>query len=368
MRSYKYSCIDTSPFSHYIMHPFWSFVVEFYPRWLAPNLITFIGFLLTVLYFLILSFYDPDFTKCENVPRVVWLLTSFLVFASHTLDGTDGMQARRTESSSPLGELFDHGCDSWVMLFLPVSMMSFVGKYLSPYLLFVGQWTLIFSFLASHWEKCLTGVLYLPWSFDISQVAVSLSYLVTFIFTPAIWGARIGFINIRVCDVLAVCVLLSFWLLTLPVCFYNIAIACWSGKAPVPTFLQVIRPIFGMVVLMAVSFLWVTYSPSGILSRYPRLFLICFSTVASNVTCQVIVAQLSKTAVPLYNDLNLLHGLLVAGLCFGLPISTAASIEFAALVALTVVVVVCHIHYAVSVVQGMCDLLSINVFSINSQK
>lgn len=28
------------------------------------------------------------------------------------MDAIDGKQARRTNSSSPLGELFDHGCDS----------------------------------------------------------------------------------------------------------------------------------------------------------------------------------------------------------------------------------------------------------------
>lgn len=29
-----------------------------------------------------------------------------------TFDNVDGKQARRTGSSSPLGELFDHGCDA----------------------------------------------------------------------------------------------------------------------------------------------------------------------------------------------------------------------------------------------------------------
>jgi phosphatidylglycerophosphate synthase len=29
-----------------------------------------------------------------------------------TFDAVDGKQARRTNSSSPLGELFDHGCDA----------------------------------------------------------------------------------------------------------------------------------------------------------------------------------------------------------------------------------------------------------------
>lgn len=34
------------------------------------------------------------------------------MFIYQSLDAIDGKQARRTNSQSPLGELFDHGCDS----------------------------------------------------------------------------------------------------------------------------------------------------------------------------------------------------------------------------------------------------------------
>ena len=33
------------------------------------------------------------------------------------LDNMDGKQARRTQTSSPLGMLFDHGCDSFSLTF-----------------------------------------------------------------------------------------------------------------------------------------------------------------------------------------------------------------------------------------------------------
>lgn len=38
--------------------------------------------------------------------------TALGLFLYQSLDAIDGKQARRTKSSSPLGELFDHGCDS----------------------------------------------------------------------------------------------------------------------------------------------------------------------------------------------------------------------------------------------------------------
>ena len=39
-------------------------------------------------------------------------MCGFGLFVYQSLDAIDGKQARRTGSSSPLGELFDHGCDS----------------------------------------------------------------------------------------------------------------------------------------------------------------------------------------------------------------------------------------------------------------
>lgn len=42
----------------------------------------------------------------------MYFLTGFCLFAYQSLDAIDGKQARRTKSATPLGELFDHGCDS----------------------------------------------------------------------------------------------------------------------------------------------------------------------------------------------------------------------------------------------------------------
>ena len=47
-----------------------------------------------------------------QAPRIVYLLCALGLFVYQSLDAIDGKQARRTKTSSPLGELFDHGCDS----------------------------------------------------------------------------------------------------------------------------------------------------------------------------------------------------------------------------------------------------------------
>lgn len=43
-------------------------------------------------------------------------------------DGIDGKQARRTQTSGPLGELFDHGLDSWSTMFITTALYSVFGK------------------------------------------------------------------------------------------------------------------------------------------------------------------------------------------------------------------------------------------------
>lgn len=49
--------------------------------------------------------------------------------------------------------------------------------------MFMGQWVLIITFLLSHWEKYITGTLFLPWTFDTSQIV---SNLYVYLFTVSL--------------------------------------------------------------------------------------------------------------------------------------------------------------------------------------
>uniref|UniRef100_A0ABI7XKG5 Selenoprotein I n=1 Tax=Felis catus TaxID=9685 RepID=A0ABI7XKG5_FELCA len=173
---YKYSAVDTNPLSLYVMHPFWNTIVKVFPTWLAPNLITFSGFLLVVFNFLLMAYFDPDFYASapghKHVPDWVWIVVGILNFIAYTLDGVDGKQARRTNSSTPLGELFDHGLDSWSCVYFVVTVYSIFGRGpsgVSVFVLYLLLWVVLFSFILSHWEKYNTGILFLPWGYDISQ-------------------------------------------------------------------------------------------------------------------------------------------------------------------------------------------------------
>ena len=69
------------------------------------------------------------------------------------------------------GELFDHGLDSWAAILLPMCLMSAFGRGQpwggTVYDAFGPCLAALAGFYLSHWEKYITGVLYLPWLYDI---------------------------------------------------------------------------------------------------------------------------------------------------------------------------------------------------------
>ena len=72
-----------------------------------------------------------------------------------------------------MGELFDHGLDSWATLFMPLGIYNVFGRgdySISPERMFYVLIAIMVMFIASHWEKYNTGVLYLPWAYDLSQL------------------------------------------------------------------------------------------------------------------------------------------------------------------------------------------------------
>ena len=92
--------------------------------WMAPNLVTTLGLLILGGSYWWMLFYDMTMT--ERLPEWTYLFVAFGIFAFQTLDAIDGKQARRTGSSSPLGQLFDHGCDAISWTIWNMAVVSFL--------------------------------------------------------------------------------------------------------------------------------------------------------------------------------------------------------------------------------------------------
>ncbi|KAH9883655.1 CDP-alcohol phosphatidyltransferase-domain-containing protein [Xylariomycetidae sp. FL2044] len=111
LKEYKYSGVDHSLTSKYILKPFYTHVViKCFPMSMAPNLITLSGFMFVIANFITLLWYNP--TLDQNCPPWVYYSWAAGLFLYQTFDAVDGSQARRTRQSGPLGELFDHGVDA----------------------------------------------------------------------------------------------------------------------------------------------------------------------------------------------------------------------------------------------------------------
>jgi len=95
------------------------------------------------------------------------------------LDQMDGKQARRTGSSSPLGMIMDHGCDSLVTFIFTISLgicLNFSGAHHFAILWMIAS----LNFYFFTWEAYYTGVLDFPCIHGASEGALLACALLIF--------------------------------------------------------------------------------------------------------------------------------------------------------------------------------------------
>lgn len=366
--SYKYSCKDTSPLSNYVMHPFWNNVVKLFPRWIAPNLLTLAGFLFLVSQTIVLTVVDPQLSlggRVDAIPRWVWFYSAFAHFMAHTLDGIDGKQARRTGSSSPLGEMFDHGLDSWSTSLFVINMFSVFGKDseggLSNVEQYVLIWLLCINFLCSHWEKYNTGIMYLPWAYDISCLAIFIIYIVSGINGTTIWSAPIAWLGGYSGTTLMKWSLYGGSVLGWLMAVKNVIDVWRSGSCKQPNLLESVRPWAPLVFVITVLTVWCfVITPYDIIGQKTRLVLILTGILFANIACRLIVVQMSSTRAEIFNPLFLP---ILAGAAFDglMQKPYLAPVTWKVICAMCVIM---HIHYGIGVVYGLANYLNIKVFKI----
>ncbi|XP_068632475.1 ethanolaminephosphotransferase 1 isoform X1 [Battus philenor] len=365
---YKYNSVDTSILSNYVMHPFWNWCVKFCPVWVAPNLLTFTGFLLTVLNFLLFSYYDYGFHALteenitnDHIPSWVWAITAINLFVAYTLDGIDGKQARRTGTSGPLGELFDHGLDSYSAVLIPTCLYSIFGRdELSPLRYFFVIWNIFINFYLTHWEKYNTGVMFLPWGYDFTMIGSCILLLVTSVIGPRAWHVTLpgGFTPGFLFELV---LYFSAMLTSQTVILWNIYKSYRDGTGKMRPFLEAVRPLIPLAVFFALSTIWAVFSPTDIINRGPRLFYVLTGTIFSNINCRLIVSQMSNTRCEAFNGLLVPYAGVLALVLFR---RVSPMTELLLLAGLCAASSVAHIYYGTKVVQEMCEHFNIACFRI----
>ncbi|RKP00641.1 hypothetical protein CXG81DRAFT_758, partial [Caulochytrium protostelioides] len=186
LRLYQYSAVDKSPLSYYVLRPYWNWCVQWFPMTMAPNLITLIGFCAVLIDVLLILIYTPDLAT----PAPAWVYVAFAagLWIYSTFDNVDGKQARRTGTSSPLGELFDHGCDALNATAGGLVQAAGLGLGVSGRTCIV-LFVTIGTFYIASWENYHTKTLYLGYINGPTEglVVSCLTMLASAVWGPAIW-------------------------------------------------------------------------------------------------------------------------------------------------------------------------------------
>ena len=93
IHKYKYAGADEGFFYIHFYNPMANFLVEFLPKWLAPNTVTLIGFLILNIPFIVLwTFFGANYDDMTTNPIPSWLffLQAICFFAYRMLDEMDG--------------------------------------------------------------------------------------------------------------------------------------------------------------------------------------------------------------------------------------------------------------------------------------
>jgi len=197
LKHYKYQSEDRSIVSKIFLKPFWNTFVEIFPKWMAPNLVTLSGLGFIVINLIITLYYDPYLNK--SMPHWVYLSNAIGLFLYQTFDGCDGVHARRTGQSSPLGELFDHSIDAINTTLSAYIFCSALGTGYG-YKMIYSQFAVLTNFYLSTWEEYHTHVLFLSeMSGPVEGIlAICFAYLATAIFGPdLIWHTTLATFKIN---------------------------------------------------------------------------------------------------------------------------------------------------------------------------
>ncbi|EGD96015.1 sn-1,2-diacylglycerol cholinephosphotransferase [Trichophyton tonsurans CBS 112818] len=246
LKSYKYSSVDKSYISRYILKHYWNAFVELLPLWIAPNMVTLLGFGFIVGNVVLLEIYMPDLVG----PAPSWVYYSFAIgiWMYSTMDNVDGKQARRTGTSSPLGELFDHGIDSLnctLASLLEVAAMAQGPTKIGAFTMLIPCLPMFFS----TWETYHTHTLYLGYFNGPTEglIIATTIIIVAGYYGPEIYSRPladgIGYAdligNVTFLDIWVFVLLTSFFTAHLPECVYNVVQARRRNGLPVlPIFLE----------------------------------------------------------------------------------------------------------------------------------
>eukprot|EP01104_Vermistella_antarctica_P011026 TRINITY_DN3012_c0_g1_i2.p1 TRINITY_DN3012_c0_g1~~TRINITY_DN3012_c0_g1_i2.p1 ORF type:complete len:446 (+),score=48.58 TRINITY_DN3012_c0_g1_i2:322-1659(+) len=405
LKAYKYRASDFSLLANHVMCHFWSALIQWFPRWLAPNLITLIGFGFIVFGWAAMVAFCPDLEG--QAPAWVYAANSICVFVYQTMDALDGKQARRTGSSSPLGELFDHGCDAMTAAFLVLTMVTTL-QLGAGWHSFVFVHATLVGFYLAQWEDFHTHCLQLGYiNVTEFQWASILIYAGTAYFSPSIWADTVTITVPSLLQPVALSTLNYVSAAWIPLATITAKTGFAFGLAgegglsitflPKDAFLwfsvvmgsvtvfnnlysvfskclfsprgseyshislyRVVTTLLPLTISFFGAIVWAANSPSDILHTHCHLFLLGLGFLYCNMVGRIIIARIFSMEVNkvLGSPLLVLIGALLG------PLSCPPEYELLYLYALAAFYILSYLHFCLSVIHCLCDFLKIRCLVI----
>ncbi|KAI8145375.1 hypothetical protein BJV82DRAFT_603453 [Fennellomyces sp. T-0311] len=383
LKLYKYSAVDKSFTSRLILKHYWNWAITLFPMWIAPNLITLIGLSFMVISVGLTVIFAPEM-DAEGGPRWLYYGYGASLWLYSTFDNVDGKQARRTGTSSPLGELFDHGCDALNTSFAAIVQAAALGMGHS-----VGSVILysiaMFGFYLSTAEEYHTGTLYLGYiNAPTEGVIVScVVFCLSGYYGPGVWQKELGSVvpeswslpplldTMLLCHVILAFIAFMFLFTHVPVCLYAMFKACRRSNKPFVSTMVVQN--FPIIVYCAAFFVWVMSPYSFILSHHHYiLYTLTTGIVFGRMATKIILAHLLKKRFPRFTVLllPLIGGAIISNLprVANIPPIFTPESEYLYICAYFLFALVAYLRWAVVVINSFCSFLGIRCLVIPKAK
>lgn len=355
LKNYKYHGTDKSLIANYVMQPFWRYVVEFLPLWLAPNLVTLLGFFAIVGSYLLLASFTPLIVG--EAPSWVYIVMAVCLFWYQTMDAIDGKQARRTGTSSPLGELFDHGCDAMTTVFMGLSLACTMQLGTGWFSFFVTLTGYAVFFMAQ-WEEYFTGTMDLGYmGVTEIQLMVIGFYLVDFFSGPAFWLQEFTVAGY-----------------TFP---YNFAPTVFVLLGTTSTMASNIISVAGMkkgakpfIMLIPITwlcfgaFVWAYVSPADISRQHPHEFFVTIGFMFAYITGRIVVNRVCGESFNWLQPILLGIPAAIVYCLLGLDYVT----EYQLLVGYMCLAIIQYLHFALTVIDQMCTHMGIRCLRLTEEQ
>lgn len=271
--NYKYKGGDDSIFCYYVINPFCNFIVEYFPKWLAPNLITISGWFLNFFNLLITTYYT-GLKGGDYVPFWACITTAIFYTTYIILDYTDGKQARRLKASSPLGLLIDHGTDACTTFYIAIVAGS-LSYYTEMYQYLLYYLPVSFTFFMNTWEEYYKGELILPIVHGVSEgtVYIDILTILSAIYGISFYRKKYLFLNkyeLKYNDLNGIAVMIGGFLFSIK-SFFGVLNTIKKDKIKYALKDTLIYVLFS-ITLLCVCFL----TDSVIVERYPKIIILTF--------------------------------------------------------------------------------------------